>query len=262
MDILIHTLSGLSAGTVVAALHQCRPAQQARIVLAGGLGGLFPDIDTFSLWPGFDQTVGAWLGESGRAIYASHHWYGHHGFFHSLAGSLFFTLLLGLGFALTYTYFLRRSPNFQAAFRYLVPYQVSFGLGYWLHLIGDMPTPGGPWGGIRLFFPAQVYTGGWGYTWWWNNYDVFLILSSTFFLSVLVLFLCEYFSRRLRFLPLVLLLYGISLSGYQLLHRQTDYNACQYQACEEASWEEQEQAIGKAWTRRMIRFDQRLPIYF
>lgn len=262
MDILIHTLSGLCAGTAVAALHRCRPAQQARIVLVGGLGGMFPDIDTFSLWPGFDQTLGAWLGQSGRAIYASHLWYGHHGFFHSLLGVVCCTLLIGGLFSLLYAYLLRRAPGPMAAFRYLVPYQLSFAGGYLLHLLGDMPTPGGPWGGIRLLFPSSTYLGGWGYTWWWNNYDVFLILVGTLVLSILTLFLCERYSRRLRFLPLALLLYGASLSGYQLLHRQTDFNQCAYPVCEEASWEEQKQVIGEDWTRRMAYFDQLLPVYF
>ncbi|RMG75891.1 MAG: metal-dependent hydrolase [Bacteroidetes bacterium] len=262
MDILIHTLTGMCGGTVVAALHRSRPAQQARIVVIGGLGGMFPDIDTFSLWPGFDQTFGAWLGQSGREIYSSHLWYGHHGFFHSLVGALLLTGLLGGFFSLIYSRILRRAPGFGSAFRYLVPYQISFLGGYLLHLVEDMPTPGGSWGGIRLLFPSQTYIGGWGYTWWWNNYDIFLIVSGTLLLSLLALMVCEWRSRRLRFIPVLLLLFGSLLAMQQLHFRQTDYNECAYPACETASWEEQERNIGKAWTRRLRQMDNLLPIYF
>lgn len=56
------------------------------------------------------------------------------------------------------------------------------------HLLGDLPQPSGPWGGIPLFFPLSsggnyVRTGGWALTGWYD-YRVMVLLSSAFLVSL------------------------------------------------------------------------------
>ena len=64
-------------------------------------------------------------------------------------------------------------------------YQIYL-ISYLIHVFEDMPTPSFVWGGVAFLFPSENYWGGKGYIWWWNNYDLFLIIISVFFLNVLI----------------------------------------------------------------------------
>lgn len=66
---------------------------------------------------------------------------------------------------------------------------LDFFLAGTFHLLEDMPTPDNIWGGVRIFFPFEVYIGGWNYIWWWNNYDLFLIILLTAILAIILLYI-------------------------------------------------------------------------
>ncbi|GAB4405537.1 MAG: hypothetical protein OHK0039_06630 [Bacteroidia bacterium] len=262
MDIFTHTLSGLGVATVAAAFYRVRPAQQAGMVLLGGVGAIVPDIDAFSLWSGFDATLGAWLGQEGHALYYGTHWLSHRGFFHSLFASLLVSVSLALLSSLLYRV-LRRAPSIGMALRYLFPYWLCFWLGYLIHLVGDLPTPGGPWGGIRLFFPSETYVGGWGWVWWWNNYDIFLLLLGVVLANVLLLVGCEHWSRRLRFLPILMLCYALGMCVYEMRQRHHDFNTGTFDHNEHHTLDLQRQVLGPGGCEFMQRIDEAvLPIYF
>lgn len=108
MDILTHVLSGAAIGVAAANYYKTTPLRKAKIILAGAIGGAFPDIDAISMWSEFDRTFGALfnLSHSGRVIYGSKFWYSHHAFFHSLIGSLFFAALF-----LWIVYLVKRRDN-------------------------------------------------------------------------------------------------------------------------------------------------------
>ncbi len=264
MDIITQVLSGICAATGVAALCRCRPTQRVKIVLMGAVGGAFPDLDTMTIWPGFDQTFGTWLGlnQSGTEIYFGQAWYSHQGFFHSLLGFVLFTLLAWLSSSQVYARGFRRAPSVLSAAGYLGPYFVAFALGYGLHLLGDLFTPGGPWGGIRLFFPLDTYIGGWGKVWWWNNYDVALILVLGIIINLFSLFSFSMFSLAGRFTPIAVFVCTLILIGYQFNLRDFNYNHHGYTVREQASLQFQQQHLPHKLYRFMRRIDQKLPVYF
>lgn len=262
MDIITQVLGGMCAATGVAALCRCRPAQRVKIVLMGAIGGAFPDLDTITIWPGFDQIAGSWLGVSGADLYFDQAWYSHQGFFHSLLGMIVFTLLLWWSSSHVYANSLRRAPNTASAFGYLRPYFVAFALGFGLHLLGDLFTPGGPWGGICLFYPFDAYVGGWGKVWWWNNYDVALILVLGILINFFSLVSFSMLSLAGRFTPIVVFVCSLLLIGYQLNLRSFDYNTYGYTVREQASLEFQQRHLPHKLYQLMWRVDRKLPVYF
>ena len=139
-----------------------------------------PDIDAISLWSGFDSTFGYLFGldASGREIYSGKFWFSHHNFFHSIAAGLMFS---GLIFLLLHYIANRKSKIMKTMKENLAPnflYIITFFSGFIVHLLEDMPTPASAWGGVNLFWPFDGFVGGFGCIWWWNNYDIFLIILS------------------------------------------------------------------------------------
>lgn len=264
MDILIHTLSGTATATVIAGLHACRPAQRAKIVAVGAVAGALPDLDAISLWSGFDRSIGAWLNleHSGREIYFGKFWYSHHVFMHSILCDVILTCLAVFVGGWIYHKWLKRAPCFGSGFQYLSVYHITFFLAYLSHLLGDLPTPGGSWGGINLWFPFKEFTGGWGYTWWWNNYDIFLLLLACTLMNIGVMISWGRWEKQLKYLPGWIYLLTIGMICFQLYQRPVNFNETLPDSKEKISLEIQEEILGPRLFHVMRRFDQALPVYF
>lgn len=266
MDILTHTLSGVAIGVVVANYNQQSFLRKSKVILAGALGGAFPDIDAVSMWSKFDQTLGVLfnLQYSGRVIYGSKFWYSHHGFFHSLIGSIFFAALF-----LLLVYWVKRrykTESFPMYCKTSVAYLVAFVLGYWAHLLGDLPTPSSLWGGIALFFPSDKYVGGYGKIWWWNNYDIFLLIFLCIIINLLFPAISKYIKERSRVFTLAVSVVTFLLILLQINSRQYDYsyaeNRSNYTLMEQRSKLEQKRILGDRLYHYMDRFDRMLKINF
>ncbi len=262
MDILTHTISGMAIGSCLAIYSNGTWREKAGIILLSGVGALLPDIDAISLWSGFDATIGnrLHLPHPGKDIYSGKLWYSHHGFMHSLFAAAVLTLLLGL--------FIRigeKGENLNKTIHPFKKYSLlvsGFFLGYLVHLIEDMVTPGGSWGGVRFFFPSQIYIGGTGNIWWWNNYDIFLIVLSVFLINLIILMiasLCKFKWKKAGVIPLFI---GLAFVGVQINTRNFNFNRKPYQECETQSKNIQKEIMGKQLYQTMERFDNRLKIYF
>lgn len=262
MDILIHTLSGTATATVIAALHRCRPSQKIKILGVGAFAGALPDFDAISLWSRFDRTIGTWfnLEHSGREIYFGKFWYSHHVFMHSLLCDVLLTVFLAMCGCWIYQHWFKRAPCYWSGMRYLSVYVLTFFLAYFSHLLGDLPTPGGSWGGINLWFPFTEFTGGWGYTWWWNNYDIFLILLSCILLNITIMICWGRWEKVLMYLPGGIYLCAVGLICYQLSQRPANLNS--HSSKEQQSLQIQKEILGEKLFLMMRRFDQALPVYF
>ncbi len=253
MDILTHMVSGMAVGTVVASFSE---ENKAKIILASAFAGALPDIDTISLWSGFDGSIGKLFDlPKGRDIYSAKYWYSHHGFMHSIVAGIVFALFFGvLGFLINRF----RSFNF--------PVVISFFLAFLVHLIQDMPTPSATWEGIRLLFPFNVYFGGSGKVWWWNNYDIFLIALSVLFVNLLSIFMRMVFNFKAYIFTSIMFILGVSLMSYQINTRNFDFNyeghTKKYQEYEKKSKEIQKKILGKNLFYVMEQFDNSIKIYF
>ncbi len=266
MDILTHTFSGVAVATVVANYNQVSSFRKTKIILAGAVGGALPDIDALSMWSKFDQTIGSFfnLSHSGRVIYGSKFWYSHHAFFHSLIGSL----ILGTLF-LSLVYLIRRRkanislPGFTKNYSVFF---IAFVLGYWAHLAGDLPTPSSVWGGIGLFWPSENYVGGYGKIWWWNNYDIFLLILFYIILNVLSPAISKYIRTRSRIFTISTACIALALILVQINTRHYDYsyvgNSSNYAAMEKNSKEEQKRILGNRVYLYMNKLDRSLRINF
>ncbi|MDR3238181.1 MAG: metal-dependent hydrolase [Spirochaetia bacterium] len=261
MDIFSHTTAGLAAGALAAGMPRGASfALKLRILIAGLLGGAFPDIDALSLWKGFDAAIGRGLGLApGRAIYHGKLWYSHHGFFHSIAAVALFACIAALLF--NTAGLIRERRGFRGKFLAVF---AAFAMGGFAHLLCDCITPASVWGGIRIFFPAEVYAGGWGYVWWWNNYDLFLIISGSCIINLLFLFVPSLSLRRI--VPAVLTSAAVVLIAVQIHGRQFEYsysgNSKRYFELEKRSKEEQRRVLGEKIYGLMEKLDKSINFYF
>jgi hypothetical protein len=265
MDILTHICSGIAGATVVAAFADQRAGGRLRILASGAMGGAIPDIDTISMWSHFDGTFGRWfnLAHDGRTIYGEKFWYSHHAFFHSIVAALLLTLLFA-----SVCYGLRRIARKKTAnsshCRRNMPILIAFVTGYILHLAGDMPTPASVWGGINLCFPDDGYVGGSGKIWWWNNYDIFLLLVLCITINILLFFVRKRHMQRIAVVSVAVC--TLLLIEIQIHTRQYDYaysgNASRYTEMEQRSKEEQQHILGKPLYTTMEWLDRHLPFHF
>lgn len=267
MDILIHTLSGATTAAFISTFSKSSSrTTKLFLVLLGGFAGALPDIDAISLWSKFDATIGKalHLSHSGTEIYFGKFWYSHHGFFHSFFAAALFALI----------YISIRKWAFKTMLwkEYVKSAQTQlvfaiFFFSYCSHLLGDLPTPGAVWGGIRLFFPFEMYIGGYGATWWWNNYDVFLSLSIATFFFILIIVLENRFYKN-DYLKFSVGLYVVCVSFciYFVTNRKISYaytgNTSRYTYYERCSKIEQYDQLGKWLYLKMTKFDNKLPLYF
>ncbi len=265
MDIITHTLSGMAAGSCLAFYSKNGWKEKAGIILLSGLGSAIPDIDTISMWSGFNATFGKLfhLPHSGRAIYSSKLlWYSHHGFMHSLAGGVLFTFILAL-----ILYIIMRGKKKKVALwsdlfvkkRLLL---LGFLFGFILHAIEDMFTPAGSWGGVRIFFPSTVYIGGTGNIWWWNNYDVFLLFTFVLATNLLLLLFGHLFKKDFRRWGTGLFIAGLIVVAVQIKTRGFDFNAPPHETCEAKSKQIQRELLGETLYRKMERFDSFVKVHF
>lgn len=70
---------------------------------------------------------------------------------------------------------------------------LGFSTGYLMHLLEDLPTPSGSWDGINFLWPSTQYYGGIGEIWWWNNYDIFLIVVTVCLINAVLILLPNQF---------------------------------------------------------------------
>ncbi len=266
MDILIHTLSGTTTAALISIFTKANKKNKLLLVLLGGLAGAMPDIDAISLWSGFDSTIGNWLhlNHTGKEIYFGKLWYSHHGFFHSFmaAGLLAFVFVCLRKICLN-----EKSWKIyfnQTQTRWIL---ILFFCSYVSHLAGDLPTPAAAWGGIRLFFPFNSYIGGFGTTWWWNNYDVFLsLLTATILLIILILIEGKVLQKDYFQMSVWVYVLSITFCTYFVTHRSISYayegNTSRYTFYERTSKIDQYSRLRKRLFWIMTKLDNKLPIYF
>lgn len=263
MDILTHMLSGMAVGTVAASFVKGTAGQRLMILFFSALGGSLPDIDAISLWSRFDTTFGSWFGldDPGKFIYSARFWYSHHGFMHSLMAAFCLAFLIGLCFYAFNRIICRGKISWLTNMKSRKYLLIAFIGAYTVHLFEDMLTPGGPWNGIRFLFPLNTYFGGTGQIWWWNNYDIFLIVSGVLIVNLLLLFVLHSRIRVWYFTSLILII-GIALVCIQVRSRGVDFNSRDYSGNEQGSLQIQQRILGDGLYRRMVKFDRSLKIYF
>ncbi len=265
MDIITHAISGIAVGSFIAGIQQQKAVNKAGILGISAFGAILPDIDAISLWSKFDSTIGNifQLEHTGKDIYTSKFWYSHHGFMHSVTVSLLIVFVI-----YTFFYFIlknKKSSTFSEFISKNRMLGMAFCLGFFVHLIEDMPTPQGAWGGVNLFWPSKAYFGGYGKIWWWNNYDIFLIACT---ISVLNIFLI--FSKLKRkivvILSLLFLISGFSVGCYNIQHRNFNFNEVtkqkNYAYLDQKSLEIQHQMLGDKIFYIMNRFDNSIKLNF
>ncbi|NOU59644.1 metal-dependent hydrolase [Marinifilum caeruleilacunae] len=269
MDILTHTLSGLAVGTVVSSFSNSGFKSRLKIVLISGFAGAIPDLDAISLWSGFDTTIGRFfnLSASGKEIYSAKYWYSHHAFMHSALAGVILTAILGhVSYLLAAMNKAQKSNPFLQHLKEKRYMLIAFFLGFLIHLIEDMPTPASSWGGINLFWPSQSYIGGSGDIWWWNNYDIFLIVLAVIVINLSVSLIRKFVDFDARKFTVAIFILGLSLSILQMKSRKYDFAysgyAPNYQELEAQSKENQKEILGNQLFQIMENFDNKLPFYF
>ncbi len=265
MDIFTHVAAGALAGGCAALTIRGARAKVLAAMSWGALGGFLPDIDAVSRVPGFDATIGRIFAlEPGEVVYAGSAWYSHHHFTHSLVAALAVGLvlaaLLGLERWLVGPgHDGERTINIAVAPAALVA-------GFLLHLAGDLVTPASVWGGVQLLWPLETMVGGWGWCWWFNNYDVFLVQLAGMVLMGLVSLVPRTRPVLSRLLPAAVLVVVVSSSALLLQLREHDYayegHAEDYWSYEEASLLEQRRLLPPDLFSLMDSFDRSMPLPF
>ncbi|MFH1469440.1 MAG: metal-dependent hydrolase [Pseudomonadota bacterium] len=265
MDILTHVVAGALGGAAVGLGLRGGRARVLSALVFGAVGGALPDLDAITRYPGFDGGLGHLLHLApGREIYAGALWYSHHHFTHSLVAAGGATALsaglLGLDRV-------GRGPGMEGerdAAIWALP--LCLLAGFLLHLVGDLPTPASVWGGIQLFWPSARMVGGWGWTWWFHNYDVFLVQCAGLGGVLLASLVPRHRPILARLLPMSVLALALAASTALLASREHDYayrgHAPDYQALEDASLEQQRRSLPASWYAAMRALSEYLPVPF
>lgn len=269
MDIITHTFTGIAVGTVVASFVKKGFGQGCAIVACSALGAAMPDLDALSLWSKFDPTLGSLLGlkHTGKEIYFSKFWYSHHGFLHSLCAA--FLLSIWVGFLL-FLFRDRKNGAFwssmSGSFSKNKLLLIGFALGFSLHLLEDMPTPASTWGGVNLFWPSKAYIGGTGDIWWWNNYDLFLIVCLVILANLVVLAISRWTKLNAVKVTSIIFALGAMLMVFQIKTRPCDFayegHTIKYVYYELRSKQIQKDILGKRLFHYMERFDRMVKVNF
>lgn len=266
MDLISHTLTGVAVGTVFAAISNDDWKRKCSIIFAGGIGGALPDIDAISLWSRFDTTIGSFFGleHSGKVIYSGKFWYSHHAAFHSILAPLLIILL-----SLSISSILRKKFGTQEIRNRLEQKKFSFlafFFGFLFHLFEDMPTPASVWGGVNLFYPSDTYIGGFGNIWWWNNYDLVLIIVSVIVLNLTILFVPKFTHKVKMGISISVFTLGLSLFLFQINTRPVDFsysgNTDNFDNFEAQSKQIQKEILGETVYDIMTKIDDRIPLNF
>jgi len=268
MDILTHILSGIAVGTVVSSFSKKGFQNKFGIILVSGIAAFLPDVDAISLWSGFDANIGSFfnLPHSGKYIYSAKLWYSHHAFFHSALAGVILSLLLGLFIFLKNKLFHKNTGNLFKTLSNNTLLLLGFVLGYLIHLLEDIPTPSSTWGGINFFFPSDTYIGGTGDIWWWNNYDIFLIVLMVITFNLLVLFVRLFVKFGIQKYTIGVFLTGFIMIFIQIKTRQYDFSYSghtkQYQIFEQQSKRLQKEILGNDLYKIMEKFDNSIRVNF
>ncbi len=264
MDIISHTLTGVAVGTVFATISNGSLKRKSLILLVGGLGGALPDLDAISLWSKFDSTIGTFLNlkHSGKEIYFGKLWYSHHAFFHSLLAPIILILISLIINGIRKL----RLPKIVKLFKRNKYLYLTFFFGFFFHLLEDMPTPACVWGGVNLLFPSSSYIGGFGKIWWWNNYDLVLIIFSVIVVNLIINFLPKnYYVAKVR-LSVMMFFFGVSLFLYQINNRSVDFSYTghthDYDKFELQSKQIQQKILGDKLFKIMTKIDNKIPLNF
>lgn len=269
MDIITHIVSGAAVGTVFSAFAANGFYKKTMPVLLASVGAALPDFDTISLWPAFDGTIGRIfnLSHAGKEIYFSKYWYSHHGAMHSITAALLIALISGL---LLYFLVLREkqpaSLGFANSLKFMAIPLSAFVAGFTIHLVEDMLTPAYVWGGVWFFWPFGSFVGGTGHIWWWNNYDIFLVISGVLFVNTILLLLGATFKWKIQKFTLLVLFASLSLSFIQVKTRNFDFNYTghtpKYDQYEQKSKEIQREILGEKLYKRLAGLDNKIPLHF
>lgn len=268
MDILIHTFSGIAVASTIAHLVPAEEKRSLSIIGIGALGGALPDFDAISLWSKFDDTIGTWLqlADNGRNIYFNTFPYSHHGAMHSLVFPLLLVTLVWLFSALVSRVRGRSVSTLSSKWKRNKWHIITFVAAYFLHVLEDLPTPGSVWGGVNLWWPTDTWVGGYGYIWWWNNYDLFLIICGIIALNVMLLVIRKMSKRSLSKMALVVFFAGISLGVKQIATRGYDFDyegfSTDYSTMEQKSKDVQREILGETVYFWMEEFDNHVPLNF
>ncbi len=263
MDILTHTISGIAIGTGAVSFVDKGLIGKIKIILLSGFAAAMPDIDAMSLWSKFDKTIGKFfhLEHTGKEIYSSKFWYSHHAFMHSIAAALLIVFVIMIVLKI-----FDKESSIKSFFQQNKVLMASMFCAFLIHLFEDMPTPSSSWGGVNLFWPSSQYIGGYGQIWWWNNYDIFLIVLLTIFLNAIILSFSFLLKNKTKWFTIAILLLGFTFSMKQIHSRNFDFNYTQssgkYQECEKESLEIQKQILGEKLFGIMNEFDKKMKIYF
>lgn len=265
MDIFTHMAAGALSGGCAALVIRGAPAKVVAALCWGALGGFLPDVDAVSRVPSFDATIGRLLRlQPGEIVYAGSEWYSHHHFTHSLLAALGASFLLAGLMGLERLVF-GASHDGRRKVRILMA-PAALLAGYLLHLAGDLVTPASVWGGIQLFWPLDTMVGGWGWAWWFNNYDVFVVQVAGLLLLGLVSLVPGTRPVMARVLPACVLALVLAASVLLLQLRPHDYaytgHAPDYWALEEASLADQQQLLPSDIYQLMCSFDAAMPLPF
>ena len=251
-------MSGVAAASLGMSFTDYSPKQKSKFLVLGALAGAFPDLDAVSLWSKFDGTIGNWLNlPAGKAIYFGKNWYSHHAFLHSVFAAILFVFLVWLIFRCTDLF--EQTKNVKIVL-------FSLFICYNLHLLEDMPTPACVWGGVRYWFPSGSYAGGWGRIWWWNNYDLFLLIFSCVISNVLLNVVAYWKSISLQKIATGLSMVFVLLFCKQIITRPIDFNysghTTRYNEFERASLEIQKEILGDDLYEVMWFLDSKIPLNF
>jgi len=269
MDIITHTLSGLAVGTVAISYTNKDVKAKLGLLTLSAFAAALPDLDAISLWSGFDATIGRTFGlnNPGREIYFAKFWYSHHAFLHSLTAGILIGMLLFLIYHILKMNFSNASgwgagDSFKSGKIYFVTFIVAFSV----HLIEDMPTPSSVWGGVNLFWPSATYVGGTGDIWWWNNYDIFLIVLLVIFLNLSINILSTFIKIKSRLIATSFFALGIILITIQIKSRNYDFSYTgftqEFQVMEAKSKEIQREILGENLYHLMESIDRKTPLNF
>jgi membrane-bound metal-dependent hydrolase YbcI (DUF457 family) len=170
-----HALCGALAGTLAACTAPGPLRGRGPWVFWTTAGALAPDLDAVSLL-------------FSHAIYFGDAWYSHRQFLHSILGCAFLAVLLPslASFARRTGSLARLAPHRGLKSARAPTARETSGkvaaravfAGGLLHLLGDLPTPPGPWGGLPIFFPLGMRAGGWSRIGWINAALVYLLSAA------------------------------------------------------------------------------------
>ena len=245
MDILTHTVSGAFAGVLISSYSNFADTDKIKLIIFGAIAGFLPDIDVITMWSGFDETIGKFfnLTQSGKEIYSDKLWYSHHSLSHSFTIISIYLIILSI--------FTKKTPYF-----------ITFFLAYSIHLFEDLPTPDRIWQGVRLFYPNDTYYGGYSYIWWWNNYDIFLIISISFLISFFILF---FDFKYIKIIISIIFISSLFLTINQIRNRNINFSYStqkEHKILEKKSLELQKNILGNKIFKIMRKFDKKIKIPF